>query len=246
MPNNIHHWTEEALSGLPQKNGFRQRGMDMTRLETFTDAAFAFAVTLLVISVDDVPRSYEEFMLALKQIPAFIACFMQLMLFWWGHHVWSRRYGLEDGWSMVWSLTLVAAVLIYIYPLRVIFGAFFANATNDFLPVPFELYVSQIGTLFLIFGAGFTTLAGLLVILFLAAYRRRQSLGLNALEVLDTRADAIGWGVVTATGIVSTILAAALPDELSPLSGFVYWTLIVSMPLFGVWVRKRRRVSRIE
>ena len=51
----IHRWTNEALASLPDKNGIRQRGMDMTRLETFTDAAFAFAVTLLVISVDDVP-----------------------------------------------------------------------------------------------------------------------------------------------------------------------------------------------
>ena len=28
----------------------------MTRLETFTDAAFAFAVTLLAISIDEIPR----------------------------------------------------------------------------------------------------------------------------------------------------------------------------------------------
>ena len=32
-------------------DGFKQRGEDMTRLETFTDAAFAFAVTLLVVGV---------------------------------------------------------------------------------------------------------------------------------------------------------------------------------------------------
>lgn len=32
--------------------GFRLRGLDMTRIETFTDAAFAFALTLLVISID--------------------------------------------------------------------------------------------------------------------------------------------------------------------------------------------------
>ena len=33
----------------------------MTRLETFVDAAFAFAVTLLVISIDNIPDSYDDF-----------------------------------------------------------------------------------------------------------------------------------------------------------------------------------------
>ena len=32
----------------PVEHGFRMRGLQMTRVETFTDAAFAFAVTLLV------------------------------------------------------------------------------------------------------------------------------------------------------------------------------------------------------
>ena len=34
------------LDALPQRRGFRLRGMQMTRLETFTDAAFAFAVSM--------------------------------------------------------------------------------------------------------------------------------------------------------------------------------------------------------
>ena len=161
MSNTLYHWSESGLAGLPVKNGFRLRGMAMTRLETFTDAAFAFAVTLLVISVDDIPGSYEEFLAALTQIPAFIGCFLQLMLFWWGHHSWSRRYGLEDGASMLCSLALVATVLIYIYPLRVIIGAFFANATGGLLPLPFEVNVNQIGSLYVVFGAGFSALAAL-------------------------------------------------------------------------------------
>lgn len=244
MNNTLYHWTAESLALLPEKNGFRLRGMDMTRLETFTDAAFAFAVTLLVISVDDVPRSYPEFMDALKQIPAFIACFAQLMLFWWGHHTWSRRYGLEDGGSMFLSLALVAAVLIYIYPLRAIFSAFFANASGNFLPVPFEFDLSQIGTLFVIFGSGFSTLSALLVGLYLVALRRADTLCLNRREMARTRGDAIGWSLVLFTGVVSTLAAILLPGELKPLSGFVYWSLVVTLPLFGLWFNRQQRGSQ--
>ena len=39
------------LSRLPVHHGFRLRGEAVTRLETFVDAAFAFAVTLLVMAV---------------------------------------------------------------------------------------------------------------------------------------------------------------------------------------------------
>ena len=35
------------LDALPRLGGFRLRGMEMTRLETFIDAAFAFAITML-------------------------------------------------------------------------------------------------------------------------------------------------------------------------------------------------------
>ncbi len=68
-------WTEEQLASLPVQGGFRLRGLEMTRLETFCDAAFAFAVTLLVISGEGIPGSYQELIVALKGIPAFAASF---------------------------------------------------------------------------------------------------------------------------------------------------------------------------
>ena len=37
------------LDALPRSKGFRLRGMEPTRLETFIDAAFAFPITMLVI-----------------------------------------------------------------------------------------------------------------------------------------------------------------------------------------------------
>lgn len=67
-----------------------------TRLEAFTDAAFAFSLTLLVIAGDNVPTSFDEFILALKSIPAFIASAALLLMFWYSHMRWSQRYCLCD------------------------------------------------------------------------------------------------------------------------------------------------------
>jgi hypothetical protein len=238
-------WTAEALSLLPVEQGIRLRGTDATRLDTFVDAAFAFAVTLMVISVDEVPGSYDEFMLALAQVPAFLACFALLMLFWWGHHSWSRRFGLGDWLSTVLSLALVSLVLIYIYPLRLIFGAFFSNASGGALPSGLDLSLDQLTDMFVVFGIGFSAMSGVLMALYLRADACRKRLQLNPLERSFARTEARTWLILTGTGAVSTLAALLLPERLGPLAGFVYWSLIVTLPLQAHFAeRARRRVER--
>jgi hypothetical protein len=61
------------LDALPRLGGFRLRGMEMTRLETFIDAAFAFAITMLVIAAQQIPDDIETLLAAFKNVPAFIA-----------------------------------------------------------------------------------------------------------------------------------------------------------------------------
>jgi len=89
----------ENLDALPRLDGFRLRGIEMTRLETFIDAAFAFAVTMVVIAADRVPDDIDTLLAAFKNVPTFVASVIVLGIFWRGHWLWSRRYGLEDGVS---------------------------------------------------------------------------------------------------------------------------------------------------
>src|SRR5690606_32797830 len=89
------------------------RGREVTRIEAFVDAAFAFAVTLLVISFDAIPDSAEALVEALKGVPAFAASFALLAMLWWTHADWSRRFGLDDGRSVLLSLLMVFLVLVY-------------------------------------------------------------------------------------------------------------------------------------
>src|SRR5690242_2680306 len=46
-----------TLTTTEDDNGFRIRGSQPTRVDAFVDAAFAFAVTLLVIAIGHVPNS---------------------------------------------------------------------------------------------------------------------------------------------------------------------------------------------
>ena len=106
---------------LPRLRGFRLRGTEMIRLETFIDAAFA--ISMLVIAANQVPDNIEELLGAFRHVPAFVASVVVLGIFWRGHWKWSRRYGLEDGVSIFISWAMLATILIYVYALRAVFGS---------------------------------------------------------------------------------------------------------------------------
>ena len=67
------------LDALPRLAGFRLRGLSMTRLETFIDAAFAFAITMLVIATQQIPDDIETLLAAFKNVPAFVASIIVLI-----------------------------------------------------------------------------------------------------------------------------------------------------------------------
>jgi hypothetical protein len=62
----------ENLDSLPRLEGFRLRGMQMTRLETFIDAAFAFAISMLVIAAQQIPDNIQALLAAFKNVPTFV------------------------------------------------------------------------------------------------------------------------------------------------------------------------------
>src|SRR5262245_60868230 len=98
-------------------------GHEISRLEAFSDAVFAFALTLLVVALD-VPRSYAELMALMNGFPAFACCFALLVWIWHEHNLFFRRYGLQDGYTLVVNSLLLFVVLFYVYPLKFMFDSF--------------------------------------------------------------------------------------------------------------------------
>ena len=178
-------WTDDRLAALPVKGGFRLLGLEMTRLETFCDAAFAFAVTLLVISGGGIPTSYEALVEALLDVPAFLCSFAAIGSIWIAHRRWSRLYGLEDGWTTLISLAMVFVMLIYVYPLRMVASAFMAFVSGGRLPTGFTLTrAGDLTGLFVIYGMGFAVQMVMLALLSLRALKAAGPLRLDAVERL--------------------------------------------------------------
>lgn len=74
---------------------FRLRGEDVWRVEGFSDAVFAFAVTLLVVSLE-VPKTFDELLDTMRGFLAFAISFVLLLSVWYEHYKFFRRYGLRD------------------------------------------------------------------------------------------------------------------------------------------------------
>lgn len=221
---------------------FRLRGRAMTRIETFTDAAFAFALTLLVISLEP-PTSLAALQEVLLGAPAFLLSASMLMLFWWAHHDWSRRYGLEDGATIVLSCLLVFTVLIYVYPLKFMFSMMMAWLSRGGLALGPAVEVAGAGDvndMFAIYGVGFIAMSGAIMLLYLHAWRERERLQLNRFERYDTRAAIGAWLILAITGVLSLTLAILTPPTLFGLPGWVYASLGIVMPLYSRVMSRRR------
>jgi Endosomal/lysosomal potassium channel TMEM175 len=229
------------LDALPRLRGFRLRGIEMTRLETFIDAAFAFAITMLVIAAQQIPDDIETLLAAFKNVPAFIASIVVLGIFWRGHWLWSRRYGLEDGMSIFISWAMIATILIYIYPLKAVFSSMWFLLSGGRVGHALGPHSEpQVRALFALFALGFTTIALEMVLLNWRAWQLREPLQLNVEEKSITLHEVTGWSIPVSVGILSFILALSLPREHIAWSGWVYFSMAILVPLHKAYSRRNR------
>jgi hypothetical protein len=231
------------LDELPRLNGFRLRGIEMTRLETFIDAAFAFAISMLIIVAQQIPDDIASLLGAFKNVPTFVCSIAVLSIFWRGHWLWSRRYGLEDGVSILISWSMIVTILIFIYPLKAIFGSMWYFLSNGQLGHQLSLHTTeaQARTIFAIYALGLIAISAEIFFLNLRAWQLREPLRLNTRERLMTRGELTGWSIPITVGIVSLVFSFALPIEQIAWCGWVYFVMAIMLPVHKKWLKRRMR-----
>ena len=236
----MYNIDKSNIKTLPKVKKFRLRGLETTRLDTFIDAAFAFATTMLVISVGDIPNNFNELILAFKTIPSFLASFASVTFIWLGHRKWSRRYGVENNFTILMSLGLVFVLLIYIYPLRLVFSALFTWISGGFFPSEFSIStINELSILFVVYGLGFAAISALLGILFLYAYKKKIFLHLDDVEIILTKYEFVSWFTMGSTALLSALFALVMPITVSVFAGFVYILLPILMPSISIHYSKK-------
>ena len=227
---------------------FRQRSHEVSRIEGLSDAVFAFAVTLLVVSLE-VPKTFDELMRAMRGFGAFAVCFALLFLVWFNQYKFFRRYGLQDTLTIIINAVLLFVVLFYVYPLKFLFTFLIDMFTGGHGEVRLpngtvEAMVespNQVASLMIIFGAGFIAVFGVFALLYWHAYRKRKQLELNELEVFDTRADIRESLLNVGIGLVSMAFAVLGRGNYAAFSGMTYMLTPIVMAMHGTLNGRRRR-----
>lgn len=221
-------------------HGFRLRGHEVKRIETFTDAVFAFAVTLLIVSLE-VPKSFDELLISMRGFFAFAICFTALMLVWHEQHVYFRRYALDDIRTVVLNSILIFIVLFYVYPLKFLFSIVFGATIYGKGKSPFWIRDDDIPRLMVIYGLGYIAIYAVFSLMYLHAIRKKLELELSPTELFDTRTNLYAKLVTMFVGCIAIILAVVVPVGFSGYTGFAYMILGPFMWLLHSRRAKQRR-----
>jgi uncharacterized membrane protein len=243
---------EEATQrGLGKNTKFRWRGHEISRIEGLSDGVFAFAVTLLVVSLE-VPKTFDELAETMRGFGAFAISFVLLFVVWFNQYKFFRRYGLKDNLTIVLNAALLFVVLFYVYPLKFLFttlvDALLGGHNEVRLPngnVVAMIEHDQMATLMLIFGLGYLAVFGVFVLLYWHAYRKRAELELNELETFDTRNDIQEGALNCGIALLSIAVVLVGGARYAGLAGLTYMLAGVAMGANGtIMGRKRRRLEQ--
>jgi uncharacterized membrane protein len=196
------------------------------RLDAFVDAAFAFALTLLLANTVAAGDLLESLRATIGQLPAFAIGFAILAMFWNEHVAWRRLGGNDRGLAVLLSLLLVFLVLVFVLALRPM-----AQSLAAFLLAGESagLDARGVAEVFRVYGAGFAAMCTVTMALHLQGGRFTD-------EPRHLRGRAISYGILATAGAVSLALTF-LPGTAPLLAPWVYAALPLVMGLFAFLYR---------
>lgn len=237
-------------TAIGMNNEFRYRGEEQTRIETFSDAVFALAVTLLVLS-STIPSTFTELKASFHDTIPFAICITLLMLIWYQHYIFFIRYGFRDVKIVAINTLLLFLILIYIYPLKflfkILYSLYFNMITGDreaqnylFSEI---IKPEEISTLMILYGLGAAGVFLILSWMYRIALKRKKALNLSKLEIFHTKTAIYDNLIMAVIPLISVIIAASQIGGYTgnfALSGFIYWLYAIAMPLFN-FLRTRKK-----
>ncbi|WP_306016592.1 TMEM175 family protein [Oceanicaulis sp. MMSF_3324] len=221
---------------------FQWRGRDVSRIENLSD--IVFALVLALAATQSIPTTFDELAGLWRDALSLAACFALIIFLWRTHHVFFRRYDLQDSVVSTLNAVLLFLLLAYIYPLKFMTD-FVINLYTGYYtaahPPNAVLEYAQVKWLYLIYGGFFAAVFGLFALLYAHALRHADDIGLDPVERIYTRYEVeFALGVVVLS-ILIVVSAFMLPTTYSAFVGMAY-------ALMGVvaWIAGGRATAKVK
>ena len=198
---------------------------------------------MLVISIDEIPKSPPELFELSRDIPAFVFSALIIGAVWLAHAKWSRTFGLQDSITVYLSLALVILMLmlVFVYPIKLMM-----QATVLYISLKYGIQVFDNGLfddvgwadgtvtgLFVYVAVGLMSLGSIIIAFYQNALRYGKELHIMAYERDYCHKITLAWSLVIATAMVSDEVVVAG-------AAYLYFSLFVTIPVGRSLYRRSR------
>ena len=228
---------------------FRYRGVEPGRLENFSDAIFALAITLLLISTSS-PGNFEQIKRFMWDVIPFLCCISLIIMIWFEHFIFFYRYGLRHGKIVALNALFLTIVLIYVYPLKfltklILFPVGYLFGQDEIIQeLGGMIRGEDMAPLMIIYGLGAMSVFGVLYLMYRSALKQADQLDLNELEKFDTRMSMRKNLLLGLIPMISVLMAALFIHQwfAGMVAGFTYFLYTPVMFIFGNRMEKKRKL----
>jgi len=230
-------------------DSIRWRLHEPTRLEAFSDAVIAFAITLVAISLE-VPQTFDELLHLMQGFFGFAICFLFLALIWHEQYVFFRRFGLQDTRTIAYNLMLLFMVIYLVYPLKFLFY-FLAQGSaqivkEDGTVIDRFKNGNQPCELMIIYGIGYFIIYSLMALMYKHALKKKDDIRLSRLEIYNTKTYIrayIGRLCVVVLSLSLAIYGIDRSDKYSFFSGISY--SLIGFVMWFVIGRRKKKIPKL-
>lgn len=199
------------------------------RLESVSDAVFAFAATLMVVNIG-ANTTFTSFKEELPNFISFAVSFFVMMAIWKVHYNFFRRTNYIDNWVIALNMVLLFTVLFYIFPIRSLLNTGVGGE---------KISLDEFSNIFQLYSIGFALIFLSLYLMYLRAFKKDRENDKNLKLLFYAR----HFFIFIIIGIISFLLAKFQIGLRYGIPGFVYLFLGPLCYLHSVKFHKKHNLQ---